>query len=80
MVIGQRRAVVKVQYALGKYGTEEEGKMCIDIFTFQKNAHACVCAHQGVVTFCFHNLHRNRGRRWGMVCKSVSCAAVNAML
>lgn len=59
------RAGVKVQYALGKYGTEEEGKMCIDIFTFQKNALACVRAHQGVVTFCFHNLHRYRGRRWG---------------
>ena len=36
------------------------GKMCIDIFTFQENPLACVRAHQGVVTFCFHNLHRNR--------------------
>lgn len=59
MVIGQSRVLSKVQYALGKYGTEEEGKMCIDIFTFQKNPLACARTHQGVVTFCFHNLHRN---------------------
>ena len=56
---------MKVLYDLGKYGTEEEGKMRIDIFTFQKNPLACVRAHQGVVTFCFHNLHKNRGRTWG---------------
>ena len=65
MVIGQRRAVVKVQYDYGEVHHQRGGKMRIDIFTFQKNPLACVRAHQGVVTFCFHNLHRNRGRRCG---------------
>jgi len=65
MVIGQNRAVMKVQYDYGEVHHQRGGKTCIDIFTFQKNALACARTHQGVVTFCFHNLHRNRGRRWG---------------
>lgn len=64
MVIGQRRAVVKVQYDYGEVRHQRGGKMRIDIFTFQRNLLACVRAHQGVVTFCFHNLHRNRGGTW----------------
>ena len=41
------------------------GKMRIDIVTVQNNSLTCVRVHQGVVTFYFHNLHKNRGRTWG---------------
>ena len=60
MVIGQSRVLSKVQYDYGEVCHQRGSKTCIDIFTFQKNPLACARTHQGVVTFCFHNLHRNR--------------------
>ena len=60
MVIGQSRVLSKVQYDYGEVCHQRGGKMGMDIFTFTNTPLVCVRTHQGVVTFCFHNLHRNR--------------------